>query len=125
MRHRHGLGYTLEACRSPEGVHDTGCALQEGRDRSPSVPSLWIGLWHGWNSLYPERGSLGKGVLQKRQGHVVDRHVALRPPLRPTMVRMAVEHGGYLVAVQRLLEPARSQKGEDLGLLTLDGGANG
>src|SRR5262249_36121330 len=74
---------------------------------------------------YADRGLVAEGVAQERQRHVVDRHVALGPSLRLAVVRVTVEDQADRVAVQRLLQPAGPQEGEDGRRLALDGFLDG
>src|ERR1043165_753294 len=67
-----------------------------------------------------ERQLVRKLRRQQRHGHVVDRHVALRPSLERAAVRVAVENGIDAVAVDRLLETRRAEERVDLRRLALD-----
>src|SRR5262245_36090380 len=56
--------------------------------------------------------------LHEFHGDVVHRNVAFRAPFRATVMGVAVKYRSYGVTIERLLEPARAQKGKDFFRLT-------
>src|SRR5262249_5760777 len=66
----------------------------------------------------------GEAALQQRYRDVVDRHSAACPTLGAAGVRMAVKHRGHRVAIDRLLQTARSEEGKDLCGFPDDSGGN-
>src|SRR5262245_45090276 len=83
---------------------------------SPSRP---YGLCDCRQVHEPDRSLTRKLTTQERECDVIDWDSGERATFRGSMVCMTVENCGHFVAVQRLFQPAGTEKGENLGRFAL------